>query len=287
MSIALTNMWEDAATIEEIRKIYAPTATQTEFKIFVELGKAANLNPFKKEIWCIKFKDSPAQIIIARDGYKKIAQLNPEYEWHQPCAIYENDKITMINGEIHHERANGNRGQLTGAYCLVKRKSSSRAMLAEVSMEEYNSGQGLWVQNPKTPWLKAKPETMIKKVAEAHALRMAFQDSFAGTYIEEEMESTQTTKALEGSTQTERLKNALKEPQTIDAEVEEAPKTYYSGRDDVQISPEQLDELSSLIREKGFSEERKNNALNYYKVSSLEELTDAQARLFLLQLGKA
>jgi hypothetical protein len=39
--------------------------------------------------------------------------------------------------------------------------------------------------------------------------------------------------------------------------------------------------------QKEFGEERKSKALSYYKVSSLEELTDAQARLFLLQLGKA
>jgi hypothetical protein len=160
-------------------------------------------------------------------------------------------------------------------------------MHAEVSMDEYNSGQGLWVQNPKTPWLKAKPETMIKKVAEAHALRMAFQDSFAGTYIEEEMDPAQSAKPYQGETQTERLKNALKQPEIIDAEVEEKPKAYYAGRDDEPISNMQLHEIEELMNEKGFSEDRKNKALEYYKVSCLEDLSDAQARLFLLQLGKA
>ena len=40
-------------------------------------------------------------------------------------------------------------------------------------MEEYSLPQSLW---------KSKPETMIKKVAEAQALRQSFQEVFAGTY---------------------------------------------------------------------------------------------------------
>jgi phage recombination protein Bet len=272
------NIWENEATIEEIRKIYAPTATATEFKIFVELGKAANLNPFKKEIWCIKFKDNPAQIIIARDGYKKIAQLNPEYEWHQPCAIYANDKITMINGEIHHERANGNRGELTGAYCLVKRKSSARAMHAEVSMDEYDSGQGLWVQNSKTPWLKAKPETMIKKVAEAHALRMAFQDSFAGTYIPEEIEEKREPVA----TKSELLMNKIKaaKGKVIDQEPIDITETG------VLANEEELKEIHALLAVKEFSKKRLDDAMAHYDVEKLADLTSFQAQAFIQILSK-
>ena len=62
---------------------------------------------------------------------------------------------------------------------------------------------------------------------------------------------------------------------------------HYSGRDDQLISEEQITNISLLMEEKGFTQERVKKALEYHKVESLEQLTDAQARIFLLQLEKA
>lgn len=271
-------MWEDSKKLEEIRKLFAPKLSEMEFQFFVGLGKAANLNPFTREIWCVKYQDSaPAQVFIGRDGYRKAAQAHSEYDFHQCDAVYENDDYEVVNGEVHHKYKLTNRGALVGAYCIAKRHKSSRPMYVFAELKEYSTGKSLW--NAQT----GKPATMIKKVAESQCLRACFQDLLGGTYGEEEMEPPQAPKTLQGETQTERLKNAL----VIDAEVEENPKSYYSGSDDKPISPEQMDEISSLMAEKGFSEERMAKALAYYKVSCLEELNDAQARLFLLQLGKA
>lgn len=61
---------------------------------------------------------------------------------------------------------------------------------------------------------------------------------------------------------------------------------HYTGKDDEPISDEQLDEISTILQDKKFTEERKQKALKYFNVNELEELSDAQARLFLLQLGK-
>ena len=46
-------------------------------------------------------------------------------------------------------------------------------------MHEYNTGKAMWAK---------MPETMIKKVAEAAALRMAFPDELGGLYAQEEMD---------------------------------------------------------------------------------------------------
>lgn len=48
-----------------------------------------------------------------------------------------------------------------------------------VFFKEYTTGKNLWV---------SKPMTMIAKVAEMHALRMAFPEDLAKAYVEEEME---------------------------------------------------------------------------------------------------
>lgn len=293
-------MWDDSKQLEEIRKLFAPTLTELEFQFFVGLGKATGLNPFTREIWAVKYgkdkngKENPAQVFIGRDGYRKAAQSHSDYDFHQADAVYENDEFEVVNGEVKHKYKLGNRGKLIGAYCISKRHKSSKPHYVFVELEEYSTGQSLWAE---PTWKEnsyggkfkvgGKPATMIKKVAESQCLRACFQDLLGGTYGEEEMEQPQPTKIIEGSTQTERLKNALREPEVVDAEVEDKSNSYYSGRDDVPISPEQISEIESIMNEKGFPQERVKKALDYYKVDCLEDLSDAQARLFLLQLGKA
>lgn len=282
-------MWEDAAKLNEIRKLFAPKLTEMEFQFFVGLGKAANLNPFTREIWCVKYQDSaPAQVFIGRDGYRKAAQAHSEYDYHQCDAVYENDVFEVHNGEVKHSYKLVNRGALVGAYCIAKRHKSSRPIYVFAELKEYSTGKSLW--NPQT----GKPATMIKKVAESQCLRACFQDLLGGTYGEEEMETvqrdTQPSRVINGNTQTEKLKNILND-NVIDAEtgeVIEAPKKVHNaGRDDMAISPEQIDEITCLMDEKGFSQERVKKALAYHKVDLIEDLTDAQARLFILQLEKA
>ena len=282
-------MWEDSAKLNEIRKLFAPKLTEMEFQFFVGLGKAANLNPFTREIWCVKYQDSaPAQVFIGRDGYRKAAQAHSEYDYHQCDAVYENDLFEVHNGEVKHSYKLVNRGALVGAYCIAKRHKSSRPIYVFAELKEYSTGKSLW--NPQS----GKPATMIKKVAESQCLRACFQDLLGGTYGEEEMANSQIDNAnlrvIHGNTQTEKLKSIL-DDNVIDAEtgevIEQEKKVHNTGRDDITISQEQMAEISSMMAEKGFSQERIKKALAYHKVEALEDLTDAQARIFLLQLEKA
>jgi phage recombination protein Bet len=170
-------IWEQDAMLKQIKASYAPTLTDLEFKQFIELGKATGLNPFLREIWAVKYGSSAAQVFIGRDGYRKSAQSNPDYDYHQVDAVYTNDKFEIVKGEIHHSYNLSDRGNLLGAYCIVKRKSAERSIYVFCDIKEYSTGKSLWA---------TKPATMIKKVAEAQALRMAFQGLFAGTYSDAE-----------------------------------------------------------------------------------------------------
>lgn len=170
-------LWDEQSKLEEIKEIYAPTLTQTEFQAFVGVGKSTGLNPFLREIWAVKYGTSPASIFVGRDGYRKSAQANPNYDWHFVDSIYANDSFIIRNGQPEHNYKLSNRGALIGAYALCQRKGSSRPNYTRVDIKEYSTGKTLWT---------SKPETMIKKVAEAQALRMTFQEMFAGTYEESE-----------------------------------------------------------------------------------------------------
>lgn len=170
--------WDEK--LEEIRKIFAPTLTQMEFSAFVELGKSMGLNPFLKEIWAIKYDGSkPAQIFISRDGYRTIIGRNPGYVNHFAEALYSNDEFEIIDinaGKFLHKYDFKNRGRLVGAYCMVYMQNSKRPYFVRVNIEEYDLNQGLW---------KSKKETMIKKIAECQAIRMAIPN-LNGTYCPEE-----------------------------------------------------------------------------------------------------
>lgn len=180
-------MWTNPTSISEIKSICAPKLTDGEFKAFMQIGKATNLNPFLREIWAVKFGDNPANIFIGRDGYRKSAQSHPLYDYHLADAVYEKDEFSVENGQIKHKYTLVNRGKLMGAYCIVKRKNSSLPIYVFVELSEYSTGKSLWNSQ------NGKPATMIKKVAEAQALRSAFQELFAGTYDESEQWENKST----------------------------------------------------------------------------------------------
>lgn len=271
------NVWEDPKQLEEIRKIFAPKLNTQEFNAFVGMGKAAGLNPFLREIWAVKYQDNaPAQIFVGRDGYRKAAQRHSEYDFHECDAVYTNDtfKRNSISGEINHEYNLKDRGELLGAYCLVKRKSSDRPSYTWVKLSEYSTGKSLW--NPQS----GKPETMIKKVAESQGLRATFQDLLAGTYVEEEMGDRAHGDAPKQS-KSDALMNKLKaaKGQTIDV----TPDDEETGE---VASPEKMKEVHALIAVKGFQNGRLQKAMEHYGIETLGQLTDKQADHFIAQLNK-
>ena len=201
MTVANPQMiWQENKALDEIKKIYGKDLTEGEFTTLCQIGQATGLNPFLREIWAVKYGGSPASIFIGRDGYRKAAQRDPEYDYHLTDAVYQNDDFKVENGEVKHAYPITDRGALIGAYCVIKRRSASKATFTFIEFKEYYQGnkdedgkikkkfdrfKKQYVDMGETLW-DSKPATMIKKVAEAQGLRMAFQSMFAGTYAEDE-----------------------------------------------------------------------------------------------------
>lgn len=228
------NVWIDR--IDDIRKVFGNGLTEAEFDFFKGLGLASDLDPFRKEIWAVKYGSSPAQVFIGRDGYRVIALKHADYDYHQCDCVYDNDAFEINNGEVHHRYNLKDRGKLIGAYCITKRKSASKAVYHFVKFAEYNTGKSLWV---------SKPETMIKKVAEAHALRAAFPSDLGGTYIPEEMPEEMTI----------------------------MPEAYAND-----------DQVSRLRHMTAKHSERIAKALEYYKADRIDALKETQAAQLLTRL---
>ena len=158
-NLTLVN-YDDAKTLEVIKESVAKTASPAEFAYFIEFCKHTGLNPIKREIWFIKIPGRGVQVVTGINGYLAIANSNSNFDGME--TEFEDDE----------------QGNPISCTCRVWRKDRSHAHVEKVYMREYNLKQGTWL---------TKPRTMLAKVAKAHALREAFSQELAGTYIEEEV----------------------------------------------------------------------------------------------------
>ncbi len=259
--------WNDQETLKRIKTVYCKDLTENEFITFLSIGQATGLNPFNRELWAVKYGKNPAQIFIGRDGYRRIAVNHSEYDYHNVDAVYENDKFSVINGELHHEYGGGDRGGLMGAYCVVKRKASNKPFFNYVALTEYNTGSN--------PLWKSKPATMIKKVAEAQALRAAFPNEFNGTYDESEkweqpkVEVAPTKSAKKKTTKAAPVKEAVDVDSTT-GELIENPMTE-AQRKKIFAQFNELFELKEVER-KSQSDAIKGTLLKYFNKDSISQL---------------
>jgi len=139
--------------------------TPAEKTQFIEIATAFQLNPFKREIYCIPFiknvkgengqwtKERALSIITGYEVYLKRAERTEELDgW----SIETQGKISA--------------GSLK-AIATIHRKDWTHPFIHTVYFREYNQDNKMW---------KSKPVTMLKKVAIAQAFRMAFPDEFSG-----------------------------------------------------------------------------------------------------------
>lgn len=156
--------------IELIKRTYAKGSTDDEFALLLELSKRYNLDPFKKQIFYIP----GTGILVSHAGLIHIAHQSGYWTGMKTLII------TKTGEEVYVVDDNKN---ISGAVCYIYRKDWNEPLVHAVSFQEYfkpsrTGYPGAW---------ERMPQTMIKKVAEAGALRRAFD--LGGLYIEEEMDT--------------------------------------------------------------------------------------------------
>lgn len=160
-----------------IHNSVAKGTSQTELAYFLNVAKSVDLNPFNKEVWCYKDRTGNLIIFAGRDGMLRKAQSNPFFDGLRSSEYCEGDNIVVDipNGKIQHTFSPAKpRGSIMGAYAIVFRKGGEPTIV-NVDFNTYNRGVGAW---------KTHPATMIKKVAEAAALKAAF--GFSSLQLEDE-----------------------------------------------------------------------------------------------------
>lgn len=158
--------------------------TLPEFKFFTSLCKARGLNPFLKEVYCIKYGDkNPAQIVVGKDAVLKRAVRNPNYDGKENGIIVQNKET----GEIIERKGTfyiKDQETLVGGWAKVYRKDWEHPTYSSVSFDEV--AQRTKDGNLNSNW-GGKGATMVEKVAMVRALRETFVEDLGGMYEAEEM----------------------------------------------------------------------------------------------------
>ena len=292
------SVWDEKQTA--IQETFGKNLSKNEFTMFMEMGRALQLNPFNREIWAVKYGTN-VSIFVGRDGYRINAQRQEDYNGHEKAAIYENDTFEVKDGRIHHKFNLKNRGRIIGAWCEVYRKGIDHPFREIVNFDEYykghknpdgsikkryNSYSKQWEDMKPTNW-DTMEATMIQKVAEAQALRMAYQGIFAGTYDESENwkveseASKPTGKENKPSVQgTNRAQ--VSSPNINPQDVEDATvidKTPQTPEEKATAAfTSRMEQIKQVIIDRSGNEQIFLNALGAAGYVSISEITQSKAR---------
>lgn len=153
--------------------------TMQEFKMFTSLCKSRKLNPFLKEVYCIKYGNMPATIVVGKDAILKRATLHPQFDGYKSGVI-----VRTAEGEIVNRKGcfKLDTDELVGSWCEVFRKDWKNSIYASCSFSEINQ--------PKNPSWQKQPCVMSEKTALVRALRSAFVEELSGMYDSAEMDTT-------------------------------------------------------------------------------------------------
>ena len=150
---------EFTMSIDDVKNHWARGATDKELHVFMETAKLYGLNPIKREIYFVKYKNNPGQTLIGYEYYLRRAEETKQLDgWN---VVFMKDDF-------------GDKAVVT-----VHRKDREHPFTWEVYRSEVDKKQALW---------NVMPMFMTKKVAIAQAFRLAFPEQLVGApFIQEEV----------------------------------------------------------------------------------------------------
>lgn len=269
---------------QDIKARLCPNIEDKELALVLGLCKAQRLNPFNKDVYIIKYGNSPASIVTSKEVFTKRANANPDYEGFEAGVTYinANGEVRTREGSAVYKAANET---LVGGWCRVHVKGR-RPFYDEVTLEEYSTGKSGWAK---------MPSTMIRKVALVHCLREAFPDDFQGLYAAEEIGNAGERAQVMEEQEVEPLQQVQEAPQQVHqepvAQGDALQAEFYEIASDNQV--ELIDRMvSQLARFLGVSVEEvrgwlyASNTMRGMGVTEGADMTPEQAQAAAVLLGR-
>jgi phage recombination protein Bet len=170
--------------LELIKRTVAKGASDDELRLFIQVCKGANLNPFLRQAHLVPFWDSKdgverRAVIVGIDGFRSTAESSGAYAGNDDPAYDGETEITYSGGKA--KVTVPNKATVTVYKMLEGQKCP---FTATARWSEYYPGEKKGFQ-----W-HTKPYLMLGKCAESLALRKAFPKLLSGMYSAEEMDKT-------------------------------------------------------------------------------------------------
>ena len=178
--------------VDLIKRTVAKGASDDELKLFIQVCKGANLNPFLRQAHLVPFWDSKEgverrAIIVGIDGFRAVAESSGQYAGNDD-PIFEGENEMSFTGYDKKQNKLTVPGKATvSVYKVVE--GQRYPFTATARWTEYYPGEKKGGQWHKMPYL------MLGKCAEALALRKAFPKLLSGMYAAEEMDQAQPDNA--------------------------------------------------------------------------------------------
>lgn len=185
-------------TADDVRRFFCDKATANEVALFLQIAKVCGLNPFKRELYLVKYGDNPASIVTGYEVYLKRAEANRNWGGFKAWTEGEGEKMV--------------------AKVEIYRKDWTIPLTHEVEYAEYCAKKK---DGTPTRFWAEKPKTMLKKVAISQGMRLAFPEETGGMpYIEEELATTIDAEVVAEKPQG---KPAVDQPKAISDQAELPP----------------------------------------------------------------
>ena len=146
--------------------------------VFIAKCQARGLNPLAGDCYMTTYKNKrtgkvSTSVVVSKDYYMRTAGAQPTYRgFRAGIAVNNNGNLIYRDGSMLLAGE-----ALLGGWAEIHDTRWDNPLRAEISRDEYDTGQSLWAD---------KPATMCRKVALVQALREAYPNAYAGVYDEAE-----------------------------------------------------------------------------------------------------
>lgn len=157
--------------------------------VFMAKCQARRLNPLAGDCYMTTYKNKrtgkvTTSVVVSKDYYMRTAGAQPTYRgFRAGIAVNNNGNLVYRDGSMLMPGE-----YLLGGWAEVYDERWEHPLRAEVSKEEYDTGQSLWAD---------KPATMCRKVALVQALREAYPAAYAGLYDQSEIDVSESQSQVE------------------------------------------------------------------------------------------
>lgn len=223
------------AQIDLIKRTIAKGASDDELKVFIQVCKGAQLNPFLKQVFLVPRWDSREgkevrAIQVSIDGFRAIAESGGQYAGNDDPKFEGETVIKVGSDKAVKDLTVPNQATVT-VYKIVE--GQRYGFTATARWTEYYPGAKMGFQ-----W-HIRPYLMLGKCAEALALRKAFPKLLSGMYEEGELaNSAQPTIQIKASAEKKTesreeliAKSSAKDLATYKAKIAEAGPEKYSDEE--------------------------------------------------------